>query len=186
MRRLAAALVLAVAALSLAACGGGGGSEAAAPATPPPAVVAPVPAAATPGKDIKSPTETVSNEAFPVVAGETPEAIVTRLQAKQPMVVFFYDSTQGTTADQRVEVEAVTKKYRGMIDLLTYDIAAGVAGSDTATDPVVQQAMDMAGTLKVKFTPYILFVDREGRITYRFSGFTDRGLLEREVLRATQ
>lgn len=187
MRRLAAALVLVLVAGSLAACGGGGAPETttAPPATPaaPAGGAAAAPAGA--AKDTKSPTETVTNEPFPVVKDETPADVTSRLQNGQPMILFFYDDTQQTTDDQRAELDVVLKKYRGLIELLSYDIEEGLPGSAQATSPVVQQAAQMAGTLKVNFTPYIIFVDRAGRITYRFSGFVDRELLEREVLRAT-
>lgn len=138
-----------------------------------------------PTKDTKSPTETVTNEPFPVVKDETPADVTTRLQNGQPMLILFYDDEQAITTDQRAEIDVVLKKYRGLIDFLSYDIAEGLPGSEQATSAAAQQAAQMAGTLKVNFTPYIIFVDRAGRITYRFSGFTDRELLEREVLRAT-
>jgi len=44
----------------------------------------------------------------------------------------------------------------------------------------------MVGLLKINTTPYIVFVNANGQITYRFAGFVDRGLIEREIMRATQ
>jgi hypothetical protein len=181
MRRLVAALVLAALVMSLSAATPAPAADpAAAPAAP---AAAPAAAAAA---DTHMPTETVTNEPFPATADSTPQRVMTLLQNKQPMMLFFYDSTQSITKDQRTEIDTVLKKYRGLIDLLAYDIGSGLPDSATAKDPEVQRAMDMAGQLKVNFTPYIVFVDRAGRVTYRFSTFTDRQLLEREILRATQ
>jgi hypothetical protein len=190
MRRLGAAFVIVIVALSLTACGGGDTAgttdtnTAAADGSVPPPVAAPGAAGA--GKDLLSPREPESNETFPQNKNETPADVLARLQDKQPMVLFFFDETQTVTRDQREEFDAVMQKYRGMIDLLSFDIKAGGPGSATEKDPEVVKAMNMATRLKVTFTPYIVFVDRYGRITYRFSGFTDAGTLEREVLRATQ
>lgn len=185
MRRIAAALVIVVIAASLAACGGGdsgaaasGGAAGGQPAPAP----APVPAApaAAPG-DSKSPVEKATNEAFPTSKFLVPTAILDRLAAKQPMLIFYYDSTQVVTAEQRGEIDALMEKYRGLIDLVAYDVSTASASKD----PEIQKAMELAGALNVKFQPYLLFVDRGGRVIARFSGYTDRDLLEREVLRAT-
>jgi len=186
MRRLVAAFALVAVALSLAACGGDSGT-----ATPETPAAAPQPApAATPAEsfnasDTKSPKEIVRNEQFPTDATQVPAAILDRLTAKQPMLVFFSDSTQIVTSDQRKEIDAVMKEYRGLIDFVAYDVRTGVASAETSPDVETQKAWSMAGLVGVKHTPYVLFVDRAGRITGRFSGFADRGLLEREVLRAT-
>jgi hypothetical protein len=186
MRRVVAALVLVAVAASLAACGGGDTANTTTnTAESAPAAVVGVPAAAPTG-DTKSPNEIVSNEPFPTDKTQVPQAILDRLQAKQPMLVFFYDSTQIITSAQRSEVDAVVDKYRGLIDLIVYDIEAGVASSEATSDVEVQKALSTAGLLGVKHTPYTLFVDRAGRVTGRFTGFADRVLLEREVLRATE
>jgi hypothetical protein len=178
--------VLVAVAASLAACGGGD-------TTGTPANTAePVPPAASTGvpssnaSDTKSPTEVVSNEPFPTDKTQVPLAILDRLQAKQPMLIFYYDSSQIITSEQRDEVDAVVSKYRGLIDLIAYDIEAGIGSAETIRDPEVQKAFTTAGLVGVKHTPYTLFVDRAGRVTGRFSGFADRVLLEREVLRATE
>ncbi|MDO8915462.1 MAG: hypothetical protein Q7W16_05200 [Coriobacteriia bacterium] len=186
MRRVVAALVLVAVAASLAACGGG--DTAATPTdtaepTPPPAVVA---APSTNASDTKSPNEVVANEQFPTDKTQVPQAILDRLTAKQPMLLFFYDSTQIITSRQREEVDAVVDKYRGLIDLVVYDIEAGIGAPEATSDPEAQKAFSMAGLLGIKHTPYTLFVDRAGRVTGRFTGFADRVLLEREVLRATE
>jgi hypothetical protein len=184
MRRVVAALVLVAVAASLAACGGGDTAATTPAATEPTAAVG-VPAAAPVG-DTKSPNEVVSNEQFPTDKTQVPQAILDRLGAKQPMLVFFYDSTQIITSRQREEVDAVVDKYRGLIDLVVYDVEAGIGSSETTRDAEAQKAFSMAGLLGIKHTPYTLFVDRAGRVTGRFTGFADRVLLEREVLRATE
>lgn len=184
MRRVVAALVLVAVAASLAACGGGDTTAATPTGQTPPTVSATVPS--TNASDTKSPNEVVSNEPFPTDKTQVPQAILDRLQAKQPMLIFFFDSSQIITSAQRVEVDEVADEYRGLIDLITYDLESGL-GSDGATvDVEVQKAFSMAGLLKIQHMPYSLFVDRAGRITGRFSGFADRALLEREVLRATE
>ena len=189
MRRLLAAVLLVLVAVSLAACGGSStATDTNAPANE--AVVPAGPAAPAgtvdPNVDTLSATQTVSNEPFPQDPKKTPAAVLSRLGNKQPMLLFFYDDTQTITKDQRTEIDAVVKKYAGLIDLLAFDLNAGLPGGVSETDPETQKVMEMAGQIKVGFTPYMLFVDRSGRITGRFSGFADRGLLEREVLRASQ
>jgi len=89
------------------------GTEVAAPAAPaaPAAEAVPVD---------NSPTETVVYEPFPRT-DQTPQAIVERLDAKQPMLIFFYDSTQKDSNDQRAAIDAVLDEYRGAIDLVSYE-----------------------------------------------------------------
>jgi hypothetical protein len=187
MRRLFAAVLLVTVAVSLAACGGGAATDTGTAAN---AVAAPevaVPAGTIdPNLDALSATQTVANEPFPQDPKSTPAAVLSRLGNKQPMLLFFYDDTQTITKDQRTEIDAVVKKYAGLIDLLSYDLNSGLPGGASEGDPEMQKVMETAGKIKVGFTPYMLFVDRYGRITGRFSGFADRGLLEREVLRASQ
>ena len=184
MRRLVAALALIAVAVTLAACGG-------APTTP---TTPTTPAAGGTGgaaassnpTDTKSPKEIVKDEQFPTSKSSIPAAVLDRLAAKKPMLIYFFDSTQQVTADERKEIDAVVTKYRGLIDLLAYDVRTGVGSPGSAVDTETAKAFDMAGLVGVRHTPYMLFVDRYGRITGRFSGFTDRVLLEQEVLRATE
>lgn len=187
MRRFIAGSLLVMVALTLGACGGGGGEEAATTEAPATSEAAPaVPGAPTgPKVDTRSPTETVTNEPFPRNE-KTPADVTTRLGNGQPMILFFYDTSQPETGEQRASLDAVIEKYRGLIDLLSYDINAGGKDSETAKSEDVKKAADMASQLKVSYTPYIVFVDRYGRVTYRFSGVTDQQMLEREALRATQ
>jgi hypothetical protein len=187
MRRTAAVLALVLIAVSLSACGAetpattATSSTAPAPAASPPGAVAPV----TPS-DTKSPTETVSNEPFPTAADSVPIAVLDLLKIKQPILLFFYDSTQIITSEQRAEVDAVIAKYRGLIALVAYDIRSETAAAATVRDPEIEKSLGMAGLLGVKHTPYVVLVDRYGRVTGRFAGYVDRVLIEREVLRATE
>ena len=112
------------------------------------------------------------------------------------MLLFFYDSTQNVTDDQREEIDAVVEENRGLIDLVAYDIGkyttvdsdGDVTVDDGArrTTPSAQQAVSSPAQLGVELTPYIVIVDDQGYIIWQFAGFVDRELLEREVQRATE
>jgi hypothetical protein len=185
MRRFVAALVVISVGFALAACGGDTSTTNttnAAASTPPPAAA---PAGLDPNVDTKSPTEEANGEPFPVQVGSVPTVVLENLKAKRPMFILYYDSTQLVTDDQRAEVDAVMAKYRGLIELIAYDVRTGEELDAASQDPEIAKAMEMAGLLDVKYQPYSIFVDRYGRITGRFSGFVDEQLLEREVLRAT-
>ncbi|MFA5843358.1 MAG: hypothetical protein WC971_00850 [Coriobacteriia bacterium] len=185
MRRLVAALVIVTVAFSLAGCGGKA-AETAAPAPDAAAAAAPPPAAAAaaPVAD-DSPTEVVDLALFPVDKAITPESITNRLEMRQPMVLYFYDPLQSDTNDVRVEIDAALKKYRGLIDLLTFDVGARLR-SGGASDAAAAKTALMTDQLRVSYTPYIIMVDRNGFMVWRGRGFFDRGILEREVLRATE
>jgi hypothetical protein len=185
MRRLFAALIIATATLSVVACGGGGAAEEQNAVAPTPAAAAPV-AVAGPTDEDRSPVEVAQNEPFPTSPAESiPDAVLTKLQNKQPMLIYYYDSTMLVTNDQRDEIDAALKQYRGLIDLVAWDEAKAAKSNDTTMNPELAKAMEMSDLIGVKHAPYMLFVDRAGRITGRFAGFTDRNLLEREILRAT-
>jgi len=190
MRRVVTALIIVMVGSALAACGGAPADDGTTgtPAVTPtatPAAAAP----AAPQGDINSPTQTVvPNEMFPTDPSSVPSAVLTKLTAKRPLMVYFYDPTTSVTKDQRVEVDVAMKKYRGTIDLVALDYTTGIVpeGSNMSLDAETQKLSLLSAALKVNTTPYIVFVDRYGRITYRFAGFTDRILLGREVLRATE
>jgi len=114
--------------------------------------------------------------------------VLDKLAAKQPMLMYWYDPTSLVSKDQRAEIDAVMKRYRGTIDLVTFDYTVGLKKPSVSATlpPEVAKSELMTSLLNVHTTPYVLFVDGSGRITYRFAGFVDRGLLERETLRATQ
>jgi thioredoxin-related protein len=129
-----------------------------------------------------------AGEMFPNDKSVVPSAIVTDLAAGKAMLVFYYDPTTKVSAEQRKEVDAAMKKYRGSIDLFALDYTAGVGSTVTSTSlsPEVQKIELLSSALKVNTTPYIVLVDGAGRVVYRFAGFVDRTLLSREVLRATE
>lgn len=191
MRRVVTALIIVMVGSALAACGGAPadtgttGTPSATPTATTPAAAAP----AAPTGDTHSPTQTITpNEMFPTDKATVPTAILTALTSKRPLMVYFFDPTTQVTKDQRKEVDAVMKKYRGTIDLIALDYTTGIVpeGSNMNLDAETQKLSLLSAALKVNTTPYIVFVDRFGRITYRFAGYTDRILLGREVLRATQ
>ena len=191
MRRVVTALVLVMAAGTLAACSAAPTADnttGTTSGTQIPAATAPAaPSQAATGNDILSPTEVVAaGETFPTESASVPKAVLANLAAKKPMLVYFYDPTTHVAADQRKEINAAIKKYRGTIELVTFNYTAALASKDASLPAELNKAELMTGLLNVHTTPYMIFVDRYGRVTYRFAGFTDRKLLEREVLRATE
>jgi hypothetical protein len=197
MRRLVAALVIAVVALSLTGCSSSTPPvPAAVPATPVPVASAPAAtpanAALTPTTVSKtnklSPAEAGVNGAFPT-GSRVPTAVIDHVTAHEPMLVYFYDPSQPTSKDQRTEIRAAMDQYRGLIDLVQFDVTAALPDDATNIAKKDKQAEDIAfltQDLQIGFTPYIILVDKQGVMTGRFRGFVDRGLLKREILRATQ
>jgi hypothetical protein len=122
---------------------------------------------------------------LPNSAQSTPKSILDRLAAHQPMLILFYDPEQSTTDGERSEVQTATAKYRGLIDTLEFDVSAALPGSTSNSSTAGQVAL-MTQDLKIGFTPYIILVDRRGIMTARYRGFVDSGILQREILRATQ
>lgn len=204
-RFVAVALVLALglATFLLVGCGGSNAEDqtttdttAQAPATP----AAPANAAAVEPAVDRSPAEEVTYEPFPTDPQITPEPVLQLLQAKQPMVVYFYDTTQKTSNDAKAGVDGkggldqIMSDYRGAIDLVSFDVGKFMKTSSTGkitVDPTFadsasgQQTASLAAELGVDFTPYIVIVDGDGYITARFRGWDDIENIEREVLRAT-
>jgi hypothetical protein len=195
------AMVLVIAASVLTGCGGAAVEEPQTTVSGSGAVPAPPaqPAATTAVAD-RTPEESTAYEPFPTNPNVTPAAVQELLQAKQPMLVLFYDSTQKTTNDERSGIsgkdgiDKIMADYRGTIDLVSYDIGRFVTtaadGSisvapEFADDAAAQQAVTLATTLGVKFTPYVVIVDGNGYIIARFRGWDDYKNIEREVLRAT-
>lgn len=199
MRRLFAAglvALLIIAAFALTGCGGGGGGQAAAPAgggeatAPAPAPVAAAPAVA----DDRSPTETVVYGPLPSDPSVVPSAVVDRVAAKQPMVIFFFDSTQRDTDEARAAVDAAIKPYRGLIDLVAFNVGKYVNSStgeiitDAAikTDDNASRAIKLADAMEVKFTPYVIVTDSYGYVVWRGRGPWDAKSIETQVIKATQ
>ena len=187
MRRLVALVVVAAVALTLAGCGGAEEKAETPAASTPAATPPPPPVADAEALDDRTPLVEVKFEPFPTgKSRETtslPEAITQRLETDQPMLLFFFDVSQKTADDQRAEIDALLAEYRGTIDLLAYDVGQNIG--DGAHDDADAQAISLARALKVDFTPYIVLVDEQGLITWRHRGFVDRGVIERELLRAT-
>lgn len=208
MRRLVVVMIAVSMLLTLTACGGGGDnagtttqsgevatqtqadktSTAAAPGATTPSVVS---------SNTLSPQEAQKFEPFPTDKEVLPDQIKQRLDAKRPMLVYFYDTTQRHTDDARAQIDKVLGDYRGLIDLVAFDVSKYVttdaSGSvlpkpGIADDPTAQQVAMLLSSnyLNVRYTPYLVFVDRQGYIIYRFSGMVDADLLERQVLRATE
>jgi hypothetical protein len=187
MRRLVAALVMAALAVLLVACG----ADTTATNTTVPVTSVVVTGAvvgsrtASEGTDTLSPVQIADGSQFPNRIDETPDVVLTDLTNHMPMMIYFYDASQAITTRQNTENEAAIAKYRGTLDYLSFNINAGIPGSGSSEDTQTRKAALAAANLKVSFTPYIVFVDGYGRVVFKFSGFTDRKLLEREILRAT-
>lgn len=183
MRRIVVALITLSLAFGLVGCGGGGDEATDAgtdTATDAPVVV---PQTTEEAEVDRSPVETGFPEPFPAIEStEVPSAIQQKLDDGRPMVLFFYDSAEVVTKDQRTELDAALKEYRGLIDLVTYD----VAGKDGTSDEDAQLAAVLASDLGVASTPYVIMVDGNGFITWRFQGYVDRDVIDREILRATE
>lgn len=200
----ALAVLLVFSVISISGCGGGNaGGDAQPPggATPAPAS-APAPAspsgAEAQGEDnVLSPQPEQVFEPFPSDEAIVPKAILDRLSAKQPMLVLFYDPAQKITDDQRAAIDAAMKEYRGLIDLVSFDIGKYVTSTETGTitmkpgitaDENANKVARLLNSdnLNITYTPYIIFVDAQGYITHRYRGYVDEKAIEREILRATQ
>ena len=203
-RFVAVALVLALslATFLLVGCGGSNAEEPATtdttaqtPVTP----AAPASAAVVPAVD-RSPAEEVVYEPFPTDPQITPKPVLQLLEAKQPMIVCFYDTAQKTSNDEKEGVDGkggldlIMSDYRGAIDLVSFDVGKFVKTSSTGkitVDPAFadsasgEQTASLAAELGVDFTPYVVIVDGDGYIIARFRGWEETENIEREVLRAT-
>ena len=195
MRRLVVLVILVALSFTLVACGGGD-EEAEAPAAAP----APTPTAASSDDEDESPDlspgEEQIYEPFPGDEEVIPSSIADRLESGNAMLVYFYDDSQSTADSQTEIVDTVVADYRGLIDLVSFNIGKYV---DTSEDGVMTIKEDMEDDetakqvarlvsdayLDVRFTPYIVLVDEDGYIVYRFRGPVDEKTLEREVLRTT-
>ena len=194
MRRVVTVLILVMVAMSLAACGGAPAATdttgtSGTPAAGAPVAAPPVAAVTPPAADTLSPTQTVKpGEMFPTDKTVVPASVLSALSTKMPLMVVWLDQTTKVAANQRAEVKWVMQRYKGLVTLVNLDYTAGLISATTSAtlDPETQKVELLASALQINTTPYILFVDRFGRITYRYAGYTDRQLLKREVLRATE
>jgi hypothetical protein len=199
MRRLVVALLVAALALTLVGCGGGtktsdtGTTQASGASAPPP----PAPGAGNGDTLVpdRSPTETVVYASLAQQAKGLPSDLQKRLDKKQPVLLYVFDKTQKSSAETRAEVDAAMKSYRGLIDLVAYDASRYVT-TDAETgmvtvdpklsaDAEASKVVKMLEQLKVASTPTIVIVDSAGTVLWRSRGYTDRQLIEKEILRAT-
>ncbi len=198
MRRIFVAIVVllvAVASVTLVACGPDDEAVEPVPETDP--LPAPVVEQDVDDPDL-SPIEEAVYEPFPVDPEVgVPDAIQSRLDAGQPMIILFIDETQKTTDDQQKTIDDVTDKYQGLIDLVTFDVSRFVTHdadgritvqSEINADETGRQVARMIDedNLDIRFTPFTLIVDDQGYVTWRYRGISDGKTLEREVLRVTE
>lgn len=195
MRRLVAALLVVLVALTLVGCGGG--EEDPAATTPPPAP-APAPAAE-PAEDLgpipdRSAEESAVFEPFPLTE-DVPTELAKAIGEKRPTIILFIDSAQKDTNDIKSEVNAVVEDNQGLVDLFVYDLGKYasvrpdgtivVESDDLNADATAKSAVRLAQELEVNFTPYIFVTDDQGYMIYKHSGYLDRELLGAQVQRVT-
>lgn len=194
MRRIVAVLMVALLAVALVACGGTSEEP---DLIPDDGEVAPAPPPAEEPVDL-SPLEEQVYEPFPVNPEVgVPSAIQSRLDAGQPMILVFIDESQKTTDDQNEIVRSVTDTYRGLIDVVSFNVGAWTThdatgkitvNPDVSEDETARQITRLidADHLDVRFTPFLVIVDEFGYVTWRHRGISDDKTLEREVLRVTE
>jgi len=196
MRRLVAALLVAVLTIGLAGCGGG-------EETPPPAeTAAPAPTTVSEvGKPVENPIpdrsleETAVFEPFPTSAN-VPAAITERLADKQPMLILFVNGGQSETDDLQKSVNKVIADNKGVLDLITYDLGKYTSVSDTGTieveeknlsaDDNAEAALGLARELGLTAVPFIFLVDDQGYIIFQNRGYIDPVMLDRQVQRVSE
>ncbi|MDR3687001.1 MAG: hypothetical protein P4L93_08615 [Coriobacteriia bacterium] len=206
MRRLVVAVFVVGVALSLVGCGGS--SDTSTPASS--STAAPVAAAPAAGQtglkgapttlpDIVNRSENETTTFAPFPTGENvPDVLKQKITtAKQPTLIFFFDSGQKVSTDTRTMIDAIRNRNRGMVDLVAYDLSKYVtANSDgtvvvdpsLAADPAQKQVVMFARdpAINVAFTPFIVLTDSQGYIIYKHSGLPDSAFLERQVQRAAR
>ena len=183
MRRIVVALVVATMAFALVGCGG----EAEEPAVDP---VETEVDEAEPAAELIEPEYMLDrsanlDEATPTVfpsftSTTTPHAFQEKLDTRRPMLIFFYDSEQVVTKDTRTEIDSVLEGYRGLIDLVSFDVSGG--GDMKAAEAATMYAAELG----VQTTPHTLVVDRDAFITWQWRGYLESDTLKREVERATR
>ena len=177
MRRLVVALVAVALVLVLAGCGGG---DQAAPADTPASAPAAAPAA--PGE---APPVALSENEPPVfsefpTSSAVPKDLRELVDAKQPTLIYFYDSSQKTSKETRKLINSVIEKNRGLVELVAYDVGKYVSSDAAkpvtvnkkfAKDPKYQQAVELAQLLDVSSTPFVVLTDGQGYIIWKFKGW---------------
>jgi hypothetical protein len=203
MRRLVVAVIAVLAALSLVGCGGSSTPPATTTTAPAaPAVVAKPAGTAgapttLPDLSDRSVNETTTFAPFPANAN-VPEELKQKVTVdKQPTLIYFFDSGQKVSKENRAIIDSIRNRNRGLVDLVAYDLSKYVtANSDgsvvvdptLATDAAQKQVAMFArdAAINVAFTPFIVLTDGQGYIIYKHSGLVDSAFLEREVLRASR
>jgi len=194
MRRSVVVIVIALLALVLTGCGGG--DDAAAPAATPAAAPVAAAAPAAGDQEVTGISDNVAPIFAPFPTGSTiTTEVAERVAAKQPTLIYFYDSGQNTAAENRKIIDKVLDDNRGLVELVAYDIGKYTSVDETgnitidpafANDPSANVAVGMARALGVSFTPYIVLTDTQGYTIWKFRGFVDKDFLEREVQRASR
>ncbi len=196
MRRFVVVLIVALMALTLVGCGGG--AEEPPPAPEPGDAAAPLPPVVEEEDPDLSAVEEQVFVPFPVDPEVgVPSAIQSRLDSKQPMIILFYDDTQDTTEYQNEIIGGVLDKYRGLIDLVSFDVSRYVRQNEAGeitVDPAINEdelskqvtRMLHEDNLDIRFTPFTIIVDEQAHVTWRYRGIADDKTLEREVLRVTE
>jgi hypothetical protein len=144
--------------------------------------------------DDRSPTETVAYGPLPSDPSVVPSAVADRVAAKQPMVIFFFDNTQRDTDEARAAVDAAIKPYRGLIDLVAFNVGKYVNSStgEIIVDPKIKAdgtaspAIKLADAMEIKFTPFVVVTDSYGYVVWRGRGPWDAKSIETQVIKATQ
>lgn len=197
MRRAIAALIVAMLALTLVACGGGASDEEAAPA-PDAVEESEAPVVETEVALEPWPQEEQVYEPVPVDPEVgLPTEIQSRIDAGRPMIIVFYDETQKTTDDHKEAISTVTDTYRGLIDVVSFNVGSYITRdakdqisvrSDIGEDEAAKKVTSLIDSdgLDIRFTPFTAVVDGKGYVTWRHRGIGDAQIIEREVLRVTE
>ena len=168
-------------------------APAAAPAAPAPVAAPPRPAA-TIGD--RSANETVDVRAVPAGGTSCPADLKSAIDAKQPTLIFFYDSSASASKDNRKIIDAVRNDNRGLVDLVAYDIeqvrddvARRARSPSTRRSPATRvrlRRVQLAKALGVTSAPFVVLTDGQGYIIWQVPRARRQAFLEREVLRAAR
>jgi hypothetical protein len=192
MRRTVAAFVAVIAVLAvlaLAGCGGSPPPETATPAAAPAATPPPSSSSSVASVPPLSKAPITEPRPFPptATANQIPPEVTEALKSKRAFLFAFIDSRQVQTKDQAVVLAGLNKKFRGVLDFFTYDLATYYkAPKDSEPYKRTQSAALLAQKLDLGYMPAIVIVNRDGLIVWQSTGYADEGTLEREILRATQ
>ena len=181
---------------ALTGCGGGADPAATPVATPAPTAAAPAPAAPVAGQPVTGISDNVPPVFEPFPTGSSIATnVAEKVAAKQPTLIYFFDSAQYTSGENRKIIDKVLDDNRGLVDLVAYDIGKYTTIDESGTitvlpafakDPSAMVAVNMARALGASFTPYIVLTDTQGYIVWKYRGFVDKAFLEREIQRASR